>query len=207
MSSDSPRPRWFEHRDLAGRHAYATRFTEMEAQGKDVDGEARFVDALAERRSVILDAGCGTGRVAAALARAGHRAHGIDVDPVLVEAGRAQHPELPLVVLDLARATPDALVARGFPPAYDVIVSAGNVMHFVADGTEEAIVANLAALLAPRGRLVVGFATGRAFTHDRLDEHAAGSRLVREHRFADWELRPFHRGSDWAVSVYSRALL
>lgn len=201
--ADLPTPRWFEHRDEAGRHEYAVRFVRIAEAGQDIDGEARFVDTMAGRGAAILDAGCGTGRVAAALDRAGHRAAGVDVDPILIAKGHELYPGVPLAVLDLAALDADALAERGLPTAYDVIVCAGNVLHFVADDTHEPIVRNLAGVLGPGGRLVCGFFTGRAFTHDHLDRLAAAVGLEREHRFADWELRPFRPDSTWAVSVYS----
>ena len=39
----------------------------MAAEGTDLAGEARFLDTLLDRGSRVLDAGCGTGRVSAAL--------------------------------------------------------------------------------------------------------------------------------------------
>ena len=68
--------RWHTEWSESERAAYATRFARLAAAGQDIDGEARFVDALAERGSRILDAGCGTGRVAAALAVRGHDSAG-----------------------------------------------------------------------------------------------------------------------------------
>ena len=51
---------------------YQRRFDDLAASGVDVHGEATFVRAFAP--SSVLDAGCGTGRVAIELAR-----HGVDV--------------------------------------------------------------------------------------------------------------------------------
>ena len=48
--------------------AYQRRFDELAASGVHVHGEADFVDRFAP--SSVLDAGCGTGRVAAELAAA-----------------------------------------------------------------------------------------------------------------------------------------
>ena len=42
---------------------YIERFKMMEAAGHDLYGEARTVDAMVERNSRILDAGCGPGRL------------------------------------------------------------------------------------------------------------------------------------------------
>lgn len=199
-----PTPRWFAHRDPEQRHEYAYRFVRIAEGGDDIDGEARFIDAMADRGSRILDAGCGVGRVAAALARAGHRAAGVDVDPILIGKGREFYPGLPLAELDLAGLSAEALAERGLPASYDVIVSAGNVFHFVAEGTQGRIVANLAGVLRPGGRMAIGFWTGREYTHDLLDEHAAAAGLTRCFRFATWQFDEVAPDSDWAVSVYRR---
>ena len=124
--------RWFSEWSDADRAAYATRFTRLAAAGHDIDGEARFVDALADRRSRILDAGCGTGRVAAALAARGHDARGVDADASLIEAGREQHPGVPLEHRDLLDLVPE-------DGPFDVVVGAGNVLVYVEPGTEAAM--------------------------------------------------------------------
>lgn len=210
MSQETPdavpaRPRWFDHRTEDERAAYAYRFVRISERGEDVDGEARFVDALADRGSTILDAGCGVGRVAAALARAGHRAAGVDVDPILIANGREFYPGLPLAELDLCSVTPAALEAAGLPASYDLIVSAGNVMLFVAEASEGRVLERLASVLRPGGRVAIGFFTGRDYTHDHLDRDAAAVGWVREHRFATWQSDPFTDAADWAVSVYRSA--
>lgn len=201
----APAPRWFSHRTLEQREDYAHRFVRIAATGDDIDGEARFVDALADRGAAILDAGCGVGRVAARLAGCGHQAAGVDVDPILVGRGRQLYPELPLAVADLCEVSPTSLAAAGLPGSYDLVVSAGNVMHFVAEATEAQVVASLATVLRPGGRAVFGFLTGRDYTHDRLDLDAAAVGWIREHRFATWQCDPFGDDSDWAVSVYRAA--
>src|SRR3546814_20158229 len=82
---------------------YIERFRTMAANGDDLDGEARFVDALVPRRSRILDAGCGPGRVGGALHDRGHEVVGVDVDPVLIEAPAPDHPRPTCRVGRLAR--------------------------------------------------------------------------------------------------------
>jgi len=72
---------------------YVERFRAMSARGDDLHGEARFVDAMVPRGSRILDAGPAPGRVGGELARRGHTVVGIDVDPVLIDAARADHPD------------------------------------------------------------------------------------------------------------------
>lgn len=194
--------RWAAERSLAQREAYARRFERIAASGEDVHGEARFVDALAGRGSVILDAGCGTGRIAAELRRRGHDAVGVDADGLLIEAGRRQHPGLSLARLDLTHLTKDSLAAAGLPTSYDVIVAAGNVMVFVAPDTELKVLQRLASVLRVGGRAIVGFHTDRHYSHDDLDRAAASVGWVREHRFGTWQCDPYDPSGDWATSVY-----
>jgi len=187
--------RWFQEWSDAERTSYATRFVRLAQRGQDIDGEARFVDALADRGSRILDAGCGTGRVAAALAARGHDAHGVDLDATLIEAGRQQYPGLPLEHRNLLDLTAD-------DGPFEVVVAAGNVLVYVEPGTEAGVLRALASVLAPGGAAVFGFATDRAYTPDHLDRDAAavGWRLV--HRFSTWQLDPWTDDADWAVSVF-----
>ena len=97
----------------------------------------------------VLDAGCGTGRVGRELARRGIEVTGVDIDPEMLGTARAKAPDSDWRLADLA--TVD--LGRTF----DAIVLAGNVMIFLAPGSEPAVVANLARHLAPRGVLIAGF--------------------------------------------------
>ncbi|KQY57502.1 MULTISPECIES: class I SAM-dependent methyltransferase [unclassified Nocardioides] len=187
--------RWFDERSLEQREDYSQRFVKIAAQGKDVDGEARFTDAMAKRGSRILDAGCGAGRVAAALARVGHDLVGVDADPLLIEAGHEQHPDVRLEVLDLVDLTPSL-------GTFDVIVCAGNVMVYVDPGSEPRVLAAMASVLVPGGRAVFGFHLDRPYSTSDLDRDASAVGWTLEHRFGTWELDPFTDASDWAVSVY-----
>lgn len=65
---------------------YVERFRSMAADGHDLDGEARFVDAMVRRGARVLDAGCGPGRVGGRLAALGHQVVGVDIDPHLIAA-------------------------------------------------------------------------------------------------------------------------
>lgn len=164
----------------------------MASQGQNVHGEADFVSRL--HPGSVLDAGCGTGRVAVELARRGVDVVGVDLDPAMLAGARDKAPTLTWVVADLA--TVD--LGRTF----DVVVLAGNVMIFLTPGTEGSVVANLARHLGPAGALVAGFqlpAGGLDLaTYDHLCR-AAGLEL--EGRWATWDGAPFG-GGDYAVSVH-----
>jgi SAM-dependent methyltransferase len=177
---------------------YVERFRSMAAEGADLAGEARMVDAMVPRGARVLDAGCGPGRVGGELARRGHAVVGVDVDPVLVEAARADHPEGDWHVGDLAELD---LPAAGVPEPFDVAVMAGNVLTFVAPGTEAEVLRRIRAHLVPGGRLVVGFGAGRGYAFDALDDDARTAGFTVQHRFATWDLRPFAPESDFLVAV------
>lgn len=182
-------------------HWYVERFRTMAREGRDVDGEARLLDAMLPRGSRVLDAGCGPGRVGAALALAGHTVVGVDVDPVLIEAARTDHPGPTWLLGDLAELD---LPARGVAVPFDAIVVAGNVLTFLAEGTSGEVLRRLAAHLAPQGRIVVGFGAGRGYTPEDLAADAAAAELVQDLRLGTWDLRPFTAESDFLVAVLSR---
>jgi SAM-dependent methyltransferase len=182
---------------------YVDRFDRQYREGADLEGEARFIDMMAARSSTILDGGCGTGRVSGALHRMGHRVVGIDRDAGLIDLARRRYPGPPFVVSDLLLA-PNALAAAGESTSFDIVALPGNVMVYLAPGTERDVLRVMAGLLVPGGRLVTGFHTDRHYRVDALDADAAAVGLVVEHRFATWHLDPWTSEADWAVTVLRR---
>jgi len=84
-------------RDLPAPAAAAVIWHEVECGAFEADLE--LWDELArDGGGPVLDLGCGTGRVALHLARRGHRVHGLDLDPDLVEALRRRSQEAGLEV-------------------------------------------------------------------------------------------------------------
>lgn len=204
VPDDGARPtRWDHEADSA---SYIAHFEGLAAAGTDLEGEARLVDAMASRGATILDGGCGSGRVAAALTRMGHRALGIDREPILIEAARSQHPETAYAARDLLDVTPAWLAEQGHPTAYDIVVLAGNVLVFLAPGTERAVLGRMRDVLRPGGRLVAGFATDRDYSVADLDADASALGLAREVRFSTWHLDAWAEGAGWAVTILRRRL-
>jgi SAM-dependent methyltransferase len=177
---------------------YIERFRTMAAEGRDLDGEARFVDAMIGRESHILDAGCGPGRVGAALANAGHTVVGVDIDPALIEAARQDHPGPTWFAGDLAELE---LGAHGIDSPFDLIICAGNVMTFLADKTRVAVLERMAAHLAPDGRIAIGFGANRGYEFDEFRADVATAGLSLELELSTWDIRPFHVDSDFLVAV------
>lgn len=175
---------------------YDRRFAARAASGEDVHGEAAFVEALGVRS--VLDAGCGTGRVAIELARRGLEVVGADVDPGMLDTARRKAPGLEWHLADLAT------LALG--RTFDAAVMAGNVMIFVAPGTEGEVLHRVAAHVRPGGVVVAGFQLGAGrLDLDRYDRLAAAAGLELAERHATWDGRPFAPGGDYAVSVHRRA--
>src|ERR687890_870478 len=145
--------------------AYVQRFRTLAEQGMDLVGEARLVDAMLPRGSRVLDAGCGPGRIGGHLAEVGHDVVGVDVDPELIAAAEQDHPGPRWLVGDLAELD---LPARGIPAPFDAIVSAGNVVAFLAPSTRVAVLQRLRAHVAPGGRAAIGFRAGRGNAFDAL---------------------------------------
>ena len=85
----------------------------MAAAGESIHGEADWIDAVltAEGRGegvAILDAGCGTGRVAIELDRRGHQVIGVDLDEPMLAEAQAKAPGIQWVLADLLDVHDDA---------------------------------------------------------------------------------------------------
>ena len=190
--------RWVTNHGPEHSEWYIERFRQMAAEGADLAGEARLLDAMLARRSRVLDAGCGPGRVGAELAARGHTVVGVDVDPRLIEAAQADHPGPTWLVADLAELD---LAQHGITEKFDAAVLAGNVMPYVAPATEGVVLARIAAHIRLDGVVVVGFGTDRGYSLAAFDAHAKAAGLDLEHRFATWDLRPWRADAPFAVTV------
>ncbi|MEV0947846.1 class I SAM-dependent methyltransferase [Rhodococcus sp. NPDC049939] len=194
--------RWEEITAANPAHStwYVERFRAMVAQGQDIVGEARLIDAMLGRRGRVLDAGCGPGRLGGYLHDSGHVVVGVDVDPILITAAEEDHPGPTWLVGDLAELD---LPARGIEADFDAIVCAGNVMTFLAPSTRESVLSGFARHIAPTGRVVVGFAAGRGYEFPQFLADAAASGLSADLLLSTWDLRPFTNDSDFLVAVFS----
>jgi SAM-dependent methyltransferase len=186
-------PRWFTDTKDGHSQWYVDRFRQLAADGADLAGEARLVDAVTTPGSRILDAGCGPGRVGAVLHARGHDVVGVDVDPVLIAAASADRPGPRWIVADLATLDLDE-------EPFDAAVVAGNVMAFVAPGTERRVLASLRRHVRPGGRVILGFGLDRGLSLESFDEDVVAAGFVLEQRFATWDLVPFSPEADFAVT-------
>jgi SAM-dependent methyltransferase len=157
--------------------------------------EADFIERFNPRSA--LDAGCGTGRVAIELSRRRIEVVGVDIDEGRLSVARETAPQLEWHLGDLATIDLDR--------RFDAIVMAGNVMIFLAPGTEGAVLANMARHLAPCGVLVTGFQLAMGYLElDDYDRLAREAGLTLRERWSSWQRDSFDGYSSYAVSVHNR---
>lgn len=193
--------RWVEWRRTVDIDKYDARWNERARRGESVHGEAdaveRLVADLVGRRNVsVLDAGCGTGRLAIELDNRGHRVVGVDLDPDMIERARLKAPNIEWWVGDLA--------SFDHAERFDVIVLAGNIFLFCRPGAQAPIVRNLTRLLAPGGTLVAGWSQEGGPDAYRADDFVADGEangLVLDRAWSDWDGNRFVDGGDYAVVV------
>jgi len=188
ISGSSPRRSAFDGEE------YQARFDALAERGIDVHGEARLVRSLTP--TSVLDAGCGTGRVAIELSRHGIEVVGVDVDTSMIAEARRQAPQLEWVEANLATLA----LGRHF----DAVVLAGNVPLFCVVEARPALIESCAAHVRPGGTMVTGFQLDGSYRLDELDASCQGAGLTLIERWATWDRHPFGPGDRYAVSLHRR---
>lgn len=173
---------------------YDQAWKRMAAAGENPHGEVDFAQQFSP--ASVLDAGCGTGRVAIEFTRRGIDSMGVDIDEQMLAVARQNAPSIEWVRSDLA----DLQLDREF----DVVVMAGNIILFVEPGTEAAVVAGVARHVAPGGRLIAGFGLGRGVTIDDWEAWMQAAGLQPSHRYSTWNGDTFDDTSSYVVSVADR---
>ena len=186
--------RWLQTRSVSG-DAYDATYERRAAAGENVHGEADFIESLGV--ASVLDAGCGTGRVGRELAERGLDVVGVDIDAEMLATARRAAPDVSWRLADLA----DIRLERSF----DAVVMAGNVMIFLAPGSESAVLENMARHLYDGGLLVAGFQiqAGR-LSVQHYDTIAAASGMVLAERWSTWSRGAWQEGGGYAVSVHRK---
>ncbi|MCP3992036.1 MAG: class I SAM-dependent methyltransferase [Actinomycetia bacterium] len=186
--------RWRLWRQRVDLQEYDTRWDRLQEEGMSVHGEASFVSQVGGLR--VLDAGCGTGRVGVELARQGKLVTGVDNDPDMLELAKAKDADVTWVLADLAT------VALG--QHFDVVVLAGDVLHYLKPGFESMAIANLSRHLRSNGVLVTGASVAEQDQLSHYDNWCRSAGLAFESRYASWSGAPYDRPGHYAVSVHRR---
>jgi SAM-dependent methyltransferase len=131
--------------------------TELRIAGSAVEGDVDFFRSLAARTGgPILDVGCGTGRVSAALAGDGYEVVGMDLSPAMLGQAHARRGTLPPPVAARLSFVEGDMTGFDLGRTFALIVVPYRVFQFAL--TESAQRSTLAALrrhLAPAGELVL----------------------------------------------------
>jgi len=180
---------------------YADRFRALAAGGADVHGEAALVARLVEPPARVLDAGCGTGRVAIRLAELGYAVVGVDLDASMLREARDEAPELDWRVGDLSELDTGEL--------FDLVLVAGNTIPLLEPGTLGATARRLIAQLDEGGLVVCGFGLDEAhLPHgcpatplEDVEAAFAAAGLQPVARFSAWDRAPYDEHAGYVVTV------
>lgn len=184
---------WRKLRERIDLDEYDARWDRLAEQGGQVHGEVDFL--LGFGPSEVLDAGCGTGRVAIELDRRGVVVVGVDGDPEMLDRARRRAPKLIWIEADLA----DLDLGRPF----DVVVMAGNILPFVDPPSRPDVVAACSRHLRSGGHLVTGAGLQSGWPGvDEYDAWCAAVGLEAVERFASWDRHPWAPDARYAVSVH-----
>ncbi len=197
MAGEEVSERWAQWRSRLSIADYEARFAALEATGRTSHGEADFIAGHAP--GSVLDAGCGTGRVAIELDRRGIEVVGVDLDAEMIAAAQVKAPAIRWEVADLA--------TFDLGRTFDLVALPGNVMIFCRPTDRASIVARCAAHLVPGGLLIAGFSLEpgpEGLTVEAYDEAANAAGLELVERFAGWEREPFAAAAAYQLSVHRR---
>jgi SAM-dependent methyltransferase len=183
---------------------YAERFRALAARGDDVHGEATFVAGLVGPPARVLDAGCGTGRVAIRLAELGYAVMGVDLDASMLLQAREEAPDLDWRVGDLAELDTGEV--------FDVVLVAGNTIPLLEPDTLGSAAMHLAAQLDTSGLLVCGFGLDAAHLPvgcpvtplAEVDATFVAAGLEPVARLSTWDRAPYDENAGYVVTVDRR---
>lgn len=199
MTFDGISDRWKVWRERLPLHEYDERFAKSEAEGQNVHGEVDALDRLRHQKGwatpTVLDAGCGTGRIALELANRGWTVTAVDSDPDMIALAETKSTDVHWNHGDLA--------SIDLGKQFDVILMAGNILLFVHEGTEAPILANMAGHLGENGLLIAGFSLTE-FTLARYQQWTLDAGLEVVQQWATWDGDPYH-GGDYIVATHQLA--
>ena len=120
-------------------------------------GDVAFYRALADRVSgPVLDVGTGTGRIAWALAQAGHAVLGVDLSPAMLREAERKRGEHPEAVGARVRFVPGDMTDLDLGGTFPLVISAYyGLNHLLEPERQRAALLSLRRHLAPGGLLVL----------------------------------------------------
>lgn len=201
---------WLATRTRTGAE-YDAPYEQRASEGIQIHGEANLVEQLleeiirpnteTEESLRVLDAGCGTGRIAIELAQRGYDIVGVDLDEVMLVQAKHKAPDLNWLLDDLSAVT--------FDTTFDAVVMAGNVMIYVTPGSERAVLENMTSYLNEGGILLSAFElTHHPWTQLTIDHYDAmmnelGMQSLA--RWSTWEQDVWQEGDMYVVRLHQKS--
>ncbi len=103
-----------------------------------------IAEHINNKNSVILDIGCGTGRMAGEIAGDGNRVTAIDIDRDMLSMGIANYPDVEFIALDMSD-------IGKLNQMHDLIFSIGNVVSYLPAKLLGSFTQDICRLLKPGG--------------------------------------------------------
>jgi SAM-dependent methyltransferase len=131
---------------LWARRDLVSKYANRQLRPPEVIVLARYAEAFSGR---VLELGCGAGRLTGYLAEIARAAHGIDVNPAMLDYCRNAYPKVIVEQRDMRdlEAFEDA--------SFDTVIAPFNVVDVLGDEDRGALLDDLHRILAPAGLLVV----------------------------------------------------
>jgi SAM-dependent methyltransferase len=154
--TDEPVPHPFYEADSLSTEIYDARAATI-ISGSSAQGDVDFYRGLAsETGGPALDVGCGTGRVAVALAADGHEVLGIDLSAPMLRLAAQRRAALPDEVAGRLSFQQADMATLALGRDFALIVAASRVFQFMlTSDAQRQTLAALRAHLRPDGRLVL----------------------------------------------------
>jgi tRNA A-37 threonylcarbamoyl transferase component Bud32/SAM-dependent methyltransferase len=166
-----------------------------------IPAEAKLVDLMIRPGSRVLEAGCGSGRLGAALAALGHHVVGIDVDSAAIGSAKTNAPEARWLELDLRELTMEAL---GESVPFDAITWIASGILAIAPEDRSEVFRRLALCCSPRGRIVVEYRSDAGYSCQQFRDDFLAAGLIPDVGFSGWDLRPYAVDAISTVVLLSR---
>ncbi len=132
-------------------------------------------------RGPVLELGCGTGRVAIPLARAGHRVTGVDISSQMLARARRHRRALPAEDAMRLRFSLQDMTSFVFPRTYQVVVIAFSTLALVTEPAgRTGCLQRVHRHLEPGGLLLVDL------PHPRAGSVAGATRIASTFRIPPW---------------------
>ncbi len=146
---------------------------------------ASFIEhVVAKEPGLVLDAGCGPGRIAAFLAARGLDVHGIDLAPGMVAAARQAHPHIDFEVASLTN----------LPVANGTLAAAVYWYSIITTPLEElsAVWSELERVLRTSGSVLIAFQSGQNDKVETPDAFGSSATLTLYRHSVDAVIESLH---------------